>query len=159
MSKEEGKVDTKKVYVLQSVEGVSNYTIASCCHPIPGDDVVGYVNERGEVIVHKLDCPTAMRLKSVDGGRLVQTRWDASSARFPATIHVEGIDRLGILQEIIYIISTNMTINMRALNIRADQGVFKCDLNVLIADVNVVTNLCKRLKRVKGVNMATRVNN
>ena len=153
-----GKVDTKQVYVLQSQDGVSNYTVASCCHPIPGDDVVGYVNERGEVIVHKLDCPTAMRLKSVDGGRLVQTRWDTSSARFPATIHVEGIDRLGILQEIIYIISTNMAINMRALNIRADQGVFKCDLNVLIADVNVVTNLCKRLKRVKGVNMATRVN-
>ena len=153
-----GKVDTKQVYVLQSQDGVSNYTVASCCHPIPGDDVVGYVNERGEVIVHKLDCPTAMRLKSVDGGRLVQTRWDTSSARFPATIHVEGIDRLGILQEIIYIISTNMAINMRALNIRADQGVFKCDLNVLIADVNVVTNLCKRLKRVKGVNTATRTN-
>ncbi len=151
-------VDTKQVYVLSSQDGVSNYTIASCCHPIPGDDVVGYVNERNEVIVHKLDCPTAMRLKSVDGGRLVQTQWDTSSARFPATIHVEGIDRLGILQEIIYIISTNMAINMRALNIRADQGVFKCDLNVLIADVNVVTNLCKRLKRVKGVNMATRVN-
>jgi GTP pyrophosphokinase len=155
---EDGKIDTKKVFVLQSVEGVSNYTIASCCHPIPGDDVVGYVNERGEVIVHKLDCPTAMRLKSVDGGRLVQTRWDASSARFPATIHVEGIDRLGILQEIIYIISTNMAINMRALNIRADQGVFKCDLNVLIADVGVVTNLCNRRKRVKGVNTATMVN-
>ena len=109
--------------------------------------------------MHKLDCPTAMRLKSVDGGKLVQTRWDTSSARFPATIHVEGIDRLGILQEIIYIISTNMAINMRALNIRADQGVFKCDLNVLIADANVVTNLCKRLKRVKGVNSATRTNN
>ena len=152
-------MDTKQVYVLSSQDGVSNYTIASCCHPIPGDDVVGYVNESNEVIVHKLDCPTAMRLKSVDGGRLVQTRWDTSSARFPATIHVEGIDRLGILQEIIYIISTNMAINMRALNIRADQGVFKCDLNVLIADVDVVTNLCKRLKRVKGVNSATRINN
>ena len=154
-----GKIDTKQVYVLSSQDGVSNYTIASCCHPIPGDDVVGYVNESNEVIVHKLDCPTAMRLKSVDGGRLVQTRWDTSSARFPANIHVEGIDRLGILQEIIYIISTNMAINMRALNIRADQGVFKCDLNVLIADVDVVTNLCKRLKRVKGVNSATRTNN
>ena len=158
-AEQEQKIDTKKVYVLKSQNGVGNYTIASCCHPIPGDDVVGYVNEANEVIVHKLDCPTAMRLKSVDGGRLVQTRWDASSARFPASIHVEGIDRLGILQEIIYIISTNMAINMRALNIRADQGVFKCDLNVLIADTNVVTNLCKRLKRVKGVNSATRVNN
>lgn len=151
-------IDTGQVYVLKNEEGVSNYTIASCCHPIPGDDVVGYVNEANDVIVHKLDCPTAMRLKSVDGGRLVQTRWDAGSAKFPASIHVEGIDRLGILQEIIYIISTNMAINMRALNIKAEQGVFRCDLDVLIADVNVVTNLCKRLKRVKGVNSATRNN-
>ena len=156
---EKRAIDIDQVYLLQSIDGVSNYTVASCCRPIPGDDAVGYVNEQGEVIVHKMDCPTAMRLKSVDGGKLVQTRWDTGSAKFPATIHVEGIDRLGILQEIIYIISTNMAINMRALNIRADQGVFHCDLNVLIADVDVVTNLCKRLKRVKGVNSATRSNN
>ena len=94
----------------------------------------------------------------VDGGRLVPTQWDTSSARFPATIHVEGIDRLGILQEIIYIISTNLAIDMRSLNIHAEQGVFSCDLDVLIEDTSVIINLCKRLKRVKGVNMATRVN-
>ena len=72
-------------------------------------------------------------------------------------MHVEGIDRRGILQEIIYIISTNMSIDMRTLDIQADGGVFKCDLEVLIQDANVVTNLCKRLKKVKGVNMATRI--
>ncbi len=152
------KVDTRQVYRLITDGNHSNYKIATCCHPIPGDDVLGYVNEAGEVIVHKLDCPTAMRLKNVDGSRLVQTRWDTTSARFPASIHVEGIDRLGILQEIIYIISTNMAINMRRLNITAEEGVFMCDLDVLISDVSVVNNLCKRLKNVEGVNNAVRNN-
>ena len=151
-------IDTKQVYVLKTEDGVSNYQIATCCHPIPGDDVLGYVTDDNEVIVHKLNCPTAMRLKSVAGSHLVQTQWEATSEKFPASVHVEGIDRMGILQEIIYIISTNMAINMRRLDIKADQGLFSCDLDVLVEDVNVVSNLCKRLKRVKGVNAATRNN-
>ncbi len=150
-------IDTKQVFVLKTENGVSNYEIASCCRPIPGDDVVGYIDQNNRVIVHKLECPTAMRLKSSYGSRLVQTRWENRSERFQANMHVEGIDRRGILQEIIYIISTNMSIDMRTLDIQADGGVFKCDLEVLIQDANVVTNLCKRLKKVKGVNMATRI--
>ena len=65
---------------------------------------------------------------------------------------------MGILQEIIYIISTNMSINMRSLNIQANKGLFNCRLDVLIEDANVLTALCKRLKNVKGVNSAVRIN-
>ena len=150
------KIDTKKVYELTTTDGQSNYTIADCCHPIPGDDVVGYVDDDNKVVVHKLDCPVAMRLKSSYGSRLVQTRWETKSEKFLAAIRVEGIDRMGILQEIIYIISTTMAINMRRLNISADDGLFRCDLVVLVEDANVITSLCKRLKRVKGVKIAER---
>ncbi|MBQ0119781.1 MAG: bifunctional (p)ppGpp synthetase/guanosine-3',5'-bis(diphosphate) 3'-pyrophosphohydrolase [Bacteroidales bacterium] len=152
------KVNTKKVYTLMTKDGVSNYKIAHCCHPIPGDDVVGYVNDDNDVIVHKLTCPTAMKLKSSFGGRLVQTHWETTSEKFLASVHVEGIDRMGILQEIIYIISTNMSINMRSLNIQANKGLFNCRLDVLIEDASVLTALCKRLKNVKGVSSAMRVN-
>ena len=151
-------INTKEVYELKTVDGVSNYKIATCCRPIPGDDVVGFVNDANEVIVHKQECNRAQLYKSSYGSRLVQTRWASSREKFPASIHVEGIDRLGILQEIIYIISTNMAIDMRSLNIKAHDGVFSCDLDVLIEDTNVITNLCKRLKKVKGVNTATRGN-
>ena len=151
-------INTKEVYELKTVDGVSNYKIATCCRPIPGDDVVGFVNDANEVIVHKQDCNRAQLYKSSYGSRLVQTRWASSREKFPASIHVEGIDRLGILQEIIYIISTNMAIDMRSLSIKAHDGVFSCDLDVLIEDTNVITNLCKRLKKVKGVNTATRGN-
>ncbi len=151
------KVDFGKVYVLRTVDGISNYRTESCCNPIPGDDVLGYVNDDNEVIVHKLECPVAMKLKSGFGSRIVQTHWDDSNKKFLASVHIEGFDRMGILQEIIYLISTNLAINIRKLNISASDGLFGCELDVLIEDVTVVNKLCKRLKKVKGVNSAVRV--
>lgn len=150
------KVDPKKVYVLKTVDGQCNYRLSKCCHPLPGDDVVGYINSKNEVTVHKIDCPTAMRLKSSYGSRLVETRWELDHETFFASIRVEGIDRQGILQEIIYLISTNLEINMRRLNINSNSGVFLCEMDVLVEDVATVTKLCKKLGKVKGVTKAVR---
>lgn len=150
------KVDPKKVYVLKTVDGQCNYRLSKCCHPLPGDDVVGYINSKNEVTVHKIDCPTAMRLKSSYGSRLVETRWELGHETFFASIRVEGIDRQGILQEIIYLISTNLEINMRRLNINSNSGVFLCEMDVLVEDVATVTKLCKKLGKVKGVTKAVR---
>ena len=149
-------IDTKAIYSLTTRDGKSNYKIAGCCHPIPGDDVVGYLNDAGEVIVHKMDCPTLARLKASYGSRLLETRWEDHSDRFLATIHLEGIDQKGILQTIVNIISTNMSINMKQMNVTANDGVFICDLQVLVSDASVVTSLCHEIKKVKGINQAIR---
>ena len=151
-------IDAKAVYRLVTRDGVSNYQIASCCHPIPGDDAVGFINDENKVIVHKMDCSTLARLKASYGSRLVQTQWEDYSDRFQATINIMGIDQIGILQSIVNIISTNMSINMKKMNVTADQGVFNCELVVLVSDASVVTNLCREIKKVKGVNSATRMN-
>ncbi len=153
-----GKIDISKPYLLKTEKGVSNYKIAPCCHPIPGDDVVGYVNDDDEVVVHKLNCSNAMLLKSSYGSRLLSTKWEDSADKFLATVRIEGVDRMGILQEIIYMISTNLAINIRKLDIRSDDGLFTCTLEVLVKDANVVTNLCKHIKSVKGVKSAIRTN-
>ena len=150
-------IDTKAIYRLTTHDGVSNYQIADCCHPIPGDITVGFLSDDGTVVVHKMDCPTLARLKASYGSRLLETQWEDHSDRFLATIHIEGIDQKGILQSIVNIISTNMSINMKRMNVTADQGVFNCDLDVLISDVSVVTNLCREIKKVKGVNRASRM--
>ena len=150
-------IDTKAIYRLTTRDGNSNYQIADCCHPIPGDDVVGFLNDNGEVIVHKMDCSTLARLKASYGSRLLQTQWEDHGDSFLATIHIEGIDQKGILQSIVNIISTSMSINMKRMNVTADQGVFKCDLDVLISDAHAVTSLCREIKKVKGVNNATRM--
>ena len=150
-------IDTKVIYRLTTHDGKSNYQIADCCHPIPGDDVVGFLNASGKVVVHRMDCPTLARLKASYGSRLLQTQWEDHSDRFQATIHIEGIDQKGILQSIVNIISTNMSINMKRMNVTSNQGVFNCDLDVLVADASVVTNLCREIKKVKGVNTANRM--
>ena len=154
----EGKIDPKIVYHLTSVNGVRNYSLADCCHPIPGDDVVGFVNQNNIVEVHKLTCPNMMRLKSSYGGRLLQTHWEDHSAKFLASVEVTGIDRMGILQEIAYLISTTLSINLRRLDIAANDGVFKCELDVLVGDTTVVDHLCKRMRQVQGVKNAVRLN-
>jgi len=151
-------IDTKSIYRLITREGKSNYLIARCCNPIPGDDVVGFLNDDNKVIVHKMDCSTLARLKASYGSRLLQTQWEDHGDTFQATIHIEGIDQKGILQSIVNIISTNMSINMKRMNVTSDQGVFNCDLDVLISDASVVTNLCREIKKIKGVNTATRMN-
>ena len=151
-------ISTKAIYRLVTRDGGSNYQIADCCHPIPGDDAVGFLTEDNKVIVHKMDCSTLARLKASYGSRLLQTQWEEYSDRFQATIHIIGIDQKGILQSIVNIISTNMSINMKRMSVTADDGVFKCDLDVLVSDVTVVTNLCREIKKVKGVNSAMRMN-
>lgn len=150
------EIDKRKVYVLKNEDGKSNYILANCCHPLPGDDVVGYIDSSNRVVVHKVDCPTAMKLKSGFGGQLVETEWDTGSEKFFASVLVEGIDRMGILQEIIYLISTNLSINIRRLNITSNAGVFTCEMDIYVEDVNTVTKMCKRLSKVKGVSKAVR---
>ena len=152
------EIDTKKVYVLRSVNGVHNYNIAQCCNPIPGDDVVGYIDDDNNVVVHKMDCETATRLKSSFGNRLVATQWEESPqvTSFMATIHIEGIDRMGILQELIHEISINMSINIRNLNIEANQGVFTCNLVVRVSDAAIVVRMCRQIKKINGVKSAVR---
>ncbi len=150
-------IDTKAVYHLTTRDGKSNYEIASCCHPIPGDTTVGFLTKSNKVVVHKMDCPTLARLKASQGSRLLQTQWDIHGDSFQATVRIEGIDQKGILQSIVNIISTNMSINMKRMNVTADQGVFACELEVLVSDASVVTNLCREIKKVKGVNNAIRI--
>ena len=153
----EGKIDPKKVYELRTADGKSNYRTADCCNPIPGDTVIGFINDKNEVVVHKMDCEEATRLKSSFGGRIVQAHWETKAKKFLVTLNLEGIDRQGILQEIIYLISTNLSLNMRRLNISADEGVFHAELEAQVDDTDIVTKLCKRLKKVKGVTSAVRV--
>ena len=108
-------------------------------------------------MVHALDCPRASVLKAGYGSRIVSTQWDVSSGKFLATVHIEGLDRFGILQELTQMISTNMSIDIRKLNIEAQEEVFSCELVVLIEDSQVVTDLCNKINKINGVKRVSRV--
>ena len=150
-------IDRKKVYVLRPDDSTPNYRLDSCCSPIPGDDVFGFVDDDESVVLHKTDCPIALRLKSAYGQRLVATSWGGVAKRFLATISIDGIDRHGILEEITATISTRMNINIRGLNIAAKHEVFHCDLTVQIDTVETVDAICNALRNIKGIKFAQRI--
>jgi GTP pyrophosphokinase len=151
------KINTKETYTLIYDDNKANFKIADCCCPIPGDEVMGFIDDNGEVVVHALNCPRALVLKAGYGPRIVSTRWAVSSAKFVAHIRIEGIDRQGILQQIIGVISEQMGIDLRRLEIEAEKEVFHSDMWVRVEDVEVVNQLCQRVLKVNGVDKATRI--
>lgn len=150
-------IDRKKVFVLHPDADRPNYIIEMCCSPIPGDDVLGFVNDDEEVVLHKVSCPVAMRLKTGYGPRLVATRWGGTAEKFIARIQIEGIDRHGILEEITKVVSQKLDINIRGLNISAPHEVFQCELTVLVDNTDTVNLICQNLKEIKGVQKAARI--
>lgn len=151
-------VNPKDIYVLRCDDtGPLNFMTADCCSPIPGDDTLGFITDSGAVEIHTLDCPRAQVLKAGYGPRIVATRWENSGARFVADIRIEGIDRHGILQELIQMISTHLAIDIRRLNIEAKGEIFTCELSVKVASADVVRNLCNKALTINGIKTASRI--
>lgn len=134
-----------------------NYKLDSCCSPLPGDDVMGIIDDDGMVVVHKVNCPEAMRLKSSFGSRLVSTRWGSLADRFEARISLDGLDRPGMLEDIAAALHSKLNVNLRSLNISALNEVFTCELSVMIDSTATLNSILNTLKAIKGIRKALRV--
>lgn len=154
---EKQPVDRTKVYALHPDKLNPNYLLDTCCSPLPGDDVLGFVDDDENVVLHRVDCPKAMRLKTAFGSRLVATRWEGSATSFAAGISIEGIDRHGILGDIVDMVSTRLGINIRSMEIHADNEVFRCRMTVLTDSTDAVGRLCAKLRKIKNVKSAVRI--
>ncbi len=150
-------VDRKQIYVLRVDAKNPNYRLDTCCSPLPGDDVLGFVDDDEKVVVHKVSCPAAMRLKSSYGSRLVATRWEGKASRFHATLSIDGIDRRGMLEDIIALVSTKLGIDIRALNISTSNEVYHCEMQILTDTAESVTALCRALSKIKDIKIAKRI--
>ncbi len=157
--KEEKKVfDKKKPYILSEGELNRNYVIADCCKPIPGDEALGFINDDGNVIVHKRSCPIAMRLKSSFGERILNTVWSShQSASYEAMIEVKGINAIGVLNEITKIISNEFNVDISRLLIEAKDGVFAGRIKLKVHDVEDIQKLCVRLSEIENIKSVSRV--
>ncbi len=151
-------INTKETYRLHYDEAGANFKLSDCCNPIPGDKVIGFVDDNNEVVVHALNCPRAVALKASMGPRIVTAEWEVALSRFIVQILIEGLDRQGILQELIQTISTHLGLDIRKLDIEANEEVFRCELDVRVHDTEVVDSLCKQVKKINGVKRARRIN-
>lgn len=156
--KEKPKYDKKKPYLLKEEAFERNYVIAECCKPIPGDDSLGFINDDGNVVVHKRSCPIAMRLKSSFGERILNTVWSSHmNASFEATLEVKGIDSIGVLNTITKTISEDFNVNIMRLLIEAKDGVFEGRVKMKVHDVEDIQRMCVVLSKIKNIQSVARV--
>ena len=156
--KELPKYDRKKPYCLCEDEFNRNYVIAACCKPIPGDEALGFINDDGNVVVHKLSCPIALRLKSSFGERILSTVWSNHiNTSFEATLEVKGIDSIGLLTIITRTISERFNVNITKLSIEAKDGVFEGKIKMMVHNVEDIQNICVTLAKNTHIKSVARV--
>jgi GTP pyrophosphokinase len=135
-----------------------DYKLAQCCNPIPGDEVFGFVTVDEGIKIHKTNCPNAIDLMSNYAYRIVKARWTSQQQlAFMAGIRVNGIDDVGIVNNITRIISNELNVNMRSISFDSMDGVFEGNIMVFVQDTNHLTELMEKIKGVKGVTSVMRV--
>lgn len=145
------KIDKKKPLVLNE-ETIAHYDICQACHPIPGDDILGYFDGISSITIHKRQCNVASKLKASDGNHILDAKWDThKQIYFPATLHVEGIDHIGVLHQITGVLSQQLNVNIHNLSIDSHDGIFKAEIQLGVHDVNDIHTICKNLKKIKEV--------
>ena len=140
----------KPIYINE--DNIRQYKFPTCCHPIPGDDILGYITAKNQIEIHKRNCPVAAKLKSGFGNRILDAKWDMhKQLLFIATIRISGIDRVGLLNEITQIISAQMSVNIRNLNITCEDGMFDGTLELRVHDREDVRLIISNLKAIKDL--------
>jgi len=135
-----------------------NYKLSSCCNPIPGDMVFGFLSIKDGIKIHKKACPNALSLQSNYAYRIMTAKWiDSSQQVFRALINLTGIDKLGLVNSITKVISENMNVNIKNINFDTDSGIFNGQISVEVNNNNFVEKLIERLQKINGIEKVSRV--
>lgn len=141
----------------RNLKGV-DYQLAKCCQPIYGDDVFGFVTVSGGIKIHRCDCPNAPELRKRFGYRVVKAKWSGKgSSQYSVTLRVVGTDDIGIVNNMTSIISKDEKLTLRSISIDSNDGLFRGNLVVSVADTARMEALIKKLKTVKGVKSVERI--
>ncbi|WP_298761328.1 RelA/SpoT family protein [uncultured Psychroserpens sp.] len=135
-----------------------DYKLSTCCNPIPGDPVFGFLTINDGIKVHKKNCPNALSMQSNYAYRIMQAKWiDSTQQEFATQIKLSGIDNLGLVNNITEVISSNMHVNMKSISFETDDGVFSGKINVVVNNINMLKKLIDNLKKINGIDKVTRV--
>jgi GTP pyrophosphokinase len=135
-----------------------DFSLASCCSPIPGDEVFGFITVSDGIKIHRTNCSNAQELMSKYAYRVIKARWSNKElVQFEVGLKFAGIDDVGLVQKITNIISTDMNVNMKAISFEANNGIFQGKVVVLVHDTNHLGTLIDQLKAVEGVLTVDRI--
>ena len=146
----------KPIYITD--DNIKQYKFKHCCHPIPGDDILGFIDGKHQIEIHKRACPVAAKLKASYGNRILDAKWDMHKKLFfDATIRMQGIDRVGMLLDISLVISSQMNVNIHKLTIASEEGVFDGTIELRVHDREDVGNIIGQLKKITDVQDVTQI--
>jgi len=146
----------KPIYITD--DNIKQYKFKHCCHPIPGDDILGFIDGKHQIEIHKRACPVAAKLKASYGNRILDAKWDMHKKLFfDATIRMQGIDRVGMLLDISQVISSQMNVNIHKLTIASEEGVFDGTIELRVHDREDVGNIIGQLKKIPDVQDVTQI--
>ena len=153
-SKSTKKEDPKKqIIVFGDDEEILDYKLANCCNPISGDKIFGFTTVEEGIKIHKDDCPNAIQMRSSYAYRILKTKWiNKEKVEFIATINITGIDRVGLVNNVTKVISSQMNVNIRTINIASNDGTFEGEITLFIQNVNVLNTLNSKLEKIDGIN-------
>ena len=135
-----------------------DYKIASCCNPIAGDDVFGFLTVSEGIKIHKKNCPNAVQLQGSFNYRIQKAKWiDSSQRDFKAELLITGIDGLGLVNNVTKEISNNLNIDMKRVHFDTDDGIFKGSIVVVVKNKNILNNLVQKIKKINGIDKVTRL--
>ena len=153
-----GKDFNKKKPLILTEENINQFIFPSCCHAIPGDDVMGFIDNKNRIEIHKRSCNIAAKLKSSYGNRIIDAKWDMHKQMlFDATIEIKGIDRKGMLLDVSKIISDQLGINIHQLTISSDNGIFDGTIELRVHDREEVKTIMDQLKTIDDLQEVQRI--
>ena len=136
-----------------------DYKLSTCCNPIPGDEVFGFVTINEGIKVHKKDCPNAISLQSNYAYRIILAKWiDSSQQEFKAILNITGMDSMGLTNELTKVISNNMHVNIQSISLSGDAGIFNGQVTVIVQNNIILKKLIDNIKKIDGIDKVTRVN-
>ncbi|MBR2425021.1 MAG: bifunctional (p)ppGpp synthetase/guanosine-3',5'-bis(diphosphate) 3'-pyrophosphohydrolase [Tidjanibacter sp.] len=141
-------------------DDVQRFAIAECCNPIPGDNITGYRDPKsGVVVVHKTDCEELIRLGSQKGENLVSNiKWASYKAQsYLSEIEMRGIDRVGILRDLVQVITIELNVNIRGLQIQSHDGIFEGKISLYVTDTQNLSELIEKVNGIKGIEKVKRL--
>ncbi|MFY8069943.1 MAG: RelA/SpoT family protein [Flavobacterium sp.] len=135
-----------------------DYKLSSCCNPIPGDEVFGFITINEGIKVHKKDCPNAISLQSNYAYRIIQAKWiDSSQEEFKAVLKITGMDTLGLTNELTKVISNQMNVNIQSISLSSEAGIFNGQVTVVVQNNTILKKLIDNIRKVDGIDKITRV--
>ena len=156
----ESETPAQGTFLLRENQEDPDYRLAKCCAPIPGDDVIGYTNPEisDDIVIHKSNCPIALKLISSQAENILEANWTSHKViAHLARIRANGIDKIGIINEITNVISKQLNVNIRSMHIESRDGIFESELDLYVHNTEDLNNLLLSLSKIKGMDNVKRI--